>query len=359
MIGLVDFDLQTSTSTSLLIPNLEIMKLATYYKKEENTFCRLIGLNESDFSAYDKIYFFSESEQPINIPEQFLRANNVIYGGTAFTNDYLPFKNELIDFTLAKPTIYHDFLKQKYQDGVKAKTISHILDDSYYRMYAGNNKLPVPSIHPLKRVFLYDKNFFYPDWKETIDEISGRKVAQIIRIHPIICKTVTQFLEARNCNKLARSNSYILDFDIPLDEVNYMLKKYKKYFLAEISESSNIFVALGGSFNAEAKYYKDFIYKINLLYAFWANEINLKICYKTPLIGENDPLKNLSKLVETWTIGKTKNVKTLMEKMPKGTKKNIPREKQEYEELIKLFPNAKNLFNQTCSSLKNRRYWKT
>ena len=46
MIGLVDFDLQTSTSTSLLIPNLEIMKLATYYKKEENTFCRLIGLNK-------------------------------------------------------------------------------------------------------------------------------------------------------------------------------------------------------------------------------------------------------------------------------------------------------------------------
>ena len=34
MIGLVDYDIQVSTSSQLIIPNLEIMKLATYYKLE-------------------------------------------------------------------------------------------------------------------------------------------------------------------------------------------------------------------------------------------------------------------------------------------------------------------------------------
>ena len=69
MIGLYDYDLQSSTSTTFLIPNLEIMKLSTYYRREENTFCRLIASDESDLSGYDKIYFYSEiAKQPIVPP---------------------------------------------------------------------------------------------------------------------------------------------------------------------------------------------------------------------------------------------------------------------------------------------------
>ena len=68
MIGLVDYDLQTSTSTSLLIPNLEIMKLATYYRIEENHFCRLLTLEEQELGSYDKIYFFSELAKHPTVP---------------------------------------------------------------------------------------------------------------------------------------------------------------------------------------------------------------------------------------------------------------------------------------------------
>ena len=68
MIGLVDYDLQTTSLTALIPPNLEIMKLANYYKTELNTFCRLIDLNENDLSGYEKIYFFSEQEGRITIP---------------------------------------------------------------------------------------------------------------------------------------------------------------------------------------------------------------------------------------------------------------------------------------------------
>ena len=34
MIGLVDYDIQVDNSNQIIIPNLEIMKLATYYRLE-------------------------------------------------------------------------------------------------------------------------------------------------------------------------------------------------------------------------------------------------------------------------------------------------------------------------------------
>lgn len=250
MIGLVDYDLQTSTSVKLTAPNIEIMKLATYYKIEENKFCRLISLEEKELSSYEKIYFFSESDIRPIIPEPFLRASNIIYGGTGFTDKvYHPFENSIIDYTIPRPIIYKEYLKQKYEDGVKAKIISHILDDTYYRCYASNNKLPQPPIIKKKRVFLYDREFFYDDWKSIINNIISHSPSSIIRIHPIICSTVKQYFEVRAIDKIARTNEIILDLNIPLNEVDYMLKKYKDAFLADIALNSNVYITLGGTFS--------------------------------------------------------------------------------------------------------------
>ena len=77
MIGLVDYDFYSASSILKLIPNIEIMKLATYYKTEKNLFCRLIDLDETELTNYDKIYFFSESEKPINVPDAFKKARNI------------------------------------------------------------------------------------------------------------------------------------------------------------------------------------------------------------------------------------------------------------------------------------------
>ena len=183
------------------------MKLATYYKREENHFCRLLTLEEQELESYDKIYFYSETSIHPTIPEQFLRANNVEYGGTAFTKKYIPFKNQIIDYTIPRPTIYKEFLKQKYNDGVKAKIISHVLDDSYYRNYAGENKLPLTPVLPRKRFYLYDKDFFYPDWEETLTAISERNPSSIVRIHPVIFNTLAKYFKLRSFSKFARTYS--------------------------------------------------------------------------------------------------------------------------------------------------------
>lgn len=47
------------------------MKLAEYYKHEENMFCRIIGLEETEFGGYDKIYVFSENDNYITVPDAF------------------------------------------------------------------------------------------------------------------------------------------------------------------------------------------------------------------------------------------------------------------------------------------------
>lgn len=102
-----------------------------------------------------------------------------------------------------------------------------------------------------------------------------------------------------------------------------MLKKYKDQFLEDISENSNVCITLGGDFKTSFQYYKDFIYKINILYAFWSRKIPLKIYYSYPHIGINDNLKPISILVQNWS-KLTKTEKTLRQRIFLKSKKDTP-----------------------------------
>ena len=359
MIGLLDYDWCVSNKNSVLIPNIEIMKLAIYYKTEKNQFCRLLTLEDQELSSCDKIYFFSELNKNPQIPEHYLRAKNVFYGGTAFTNGvYIPFEEEIIDYTIPKPFIYKEFLKQKYNDGVKAKVISHVLDDTYYRNYAGENKLPLPAILPRKRVYLYDRDFFYDDWQETLTKISERSPASIVRIHPIICHTLTEYFTLRSFQKFSRANEIILDLNIPLDEVYYMLKKYKKQFLADITQSSNVYIVLGGSWPTQMLYFRDFIYKLNLLFSFWSCGIMIKIKFEEPNLGFKNPLTNLSQLAESvFNVSyERKRDYSLNSKIDKIKKNNFCAEEKKL--LLKFHPSAKDLFDQSFNKIVKERRWR-
>ncbi len=356
MIGLLDIDWELSTSTTFLFPNIEIMKLASYYKIEENQFCRLLTFDSTDLDGYDKIYVFSELHNNVKLPSIFLQHPNIIFGGSALTKgQYVPFENSLIDYTIPRTAIYKEVLKQKYNEGVKAKIISKVLDNTYYRNYAGNNKLPLPAIIPNKQVILYDRDFFYPDWKETIEEISNHKVGTIIRLHPIVCHTITNYFDVRNFPKVSRANNIILDIEIPLDDVNYMLNHYKKLFLADITSTSNVALYLGGTWPTTLQYCRDLVYKMNLLLSFWSCGIRIKFYYNEPELGVINPLECLEKYIVQWANGKNKD-KTIYDRIPK-TKKNHPAMEQ-YKEVIKLFPDSKNLFEQSFNAIKERGYWR-
>lgn len=355
MIGLLDLDWELSTSTTFLFPNIEIMKLASYYKIEEREYCRLLTLNDTELDNYNKIYVFSELHN-IKLPTPFLKQSNLVFGGTAFTNGkYIPFENSLIDYTLPRTSIYKEALKQKYNDGIKAKVISKVLDNTYYRNYAGNNKLPLPAIVSNKQVLLYDRDFFYEDWKETIQQISNHKPSSILRLHPIICHTLTNYFDVREFNKVSRANLMILDIDIPLDEVGYMLRHYKNLFLADIVPSTNTALYIGGSWPTTLQYCRDLVYKLNLLFSFWSCGIKVKLYYKESELGIANPLEDLEKYVVQWANSKNLD-KTIYNKIPKSKKSHPVME--QYKEIIKLFPDSKKLFEQSFNAIKKRGFWR-
>ena len=128
--------------------------------------------------------------------------------------------------------------------------------------------------------------------------------------------------------------------------------------LADITPSSNIFLTLGNTFKTTFQYYKDYIYKINLLYALWSRKIPIKIKYVFPKIWANNPLEHLSLLTEKWTCGKTKEDKTLTERMTFKDKKKISIERQERNLLLKFYPEAKDLFDQNYTELAKRGIWR-
>ena len=360
MIGLCDLQLQQWTKPILCPPNLEIMKLAAYYKTEENTFCRLVGLHETDLTIYDKVYVFSESKDYTTVPEAFMRASNIIYGGTAFTNNkYVPFENSLIDYTLPRTNIYSQFLKDKYAAGLQEKEIMHLLDNAYYRWHAGDMVLPLSPVRKRKRYYIYDINFFQDGWREIINKILARQPSSINFIHPAHYKKISDFLDVRENGLIAKGNDAYLDLEIPLKETPILMKHYKNRLLAVIVPSSQVYLSLGGSFHYQTDYFRDIIYKLNLLYVFWSQNIPLKIKYEEPKIGCYNPIKDISKLIATWTQGETSKYKSIVERIPKDKRMTeIRPEREQLEIILKKYPSQKNLFYQNMETVKQGGFWK-
>ena len=360
MIGLVDLMLQSWNKPQLCPPNLEIMKLATYYQAEENKFCRLINLDETELSGYEKIYVFSENKNFVTVPEVFKRAQNIIYGGSAFTNGkYIPFENKLIDYTIARPRIYANFLKEKYQAGLKEIEISRLLDNSYYRWHAGDETLPLPAILKRHRIYIYDIDFFQEGWRQIIDKIMDRGPSSINFIHPAHYKKISDFLEVRENFLIAKGNDAYLDLDIPLKETPILMKHYKNRLLAVINQSAQIYLSLGGSFHYQSDYLKDILYKLNLLYVFWSCKIPLKIKYEESTIGCYNPISDLSKLISSWTQGETCKYKSIIDRIPKDkSMTDVRPEREQLRKILERYPSSETLFRQTTETAKQGGLWK-
>lgn len=332
------------------------MKLASYYRREEGQFCRLIKLNEEELHTYDKIFFFSE-QQKVDVPPAFRRARNIVFGGSCFAknHDYTPFENEIIDYTIPRAFIYKEFLDEKYNEGVKTKEINSFLDNTCYRMYAGNNKLPLPVVQKRKRIYIFDKQFFYPDWKEIMDKLASRSPAGIYRLHPITCQSLSRYFELRSIPKFARTNEIILDLDVALPDLRILFSKFEDRFLADINESSNVYFPFGDTRDGKYSYFQELEYILNLLYSFWAKGINMKLKYIQPKTGVYNPIEELYLLIENWASLSTPAKKRTP--LSSKIKKKTP-EQEQYKAFITYLPHSKDLFEQTFDELKNRRFWR-
>lgn len=163
--------------------------------------------------------------------------------------------------------------------------------------------MPLPAIRNRHRIYIYDIDFFQEGWRKIIDRMMARKPSSINFIHPAHYKKVSDFLEVRENFLIAKSNDAYLDLDIPLKETPILMKHYKNRLLATIVANSQVYLSLGGSFHYRTDYFKDIIYKLNLLYVFWSNSIPIKIKYEEPTFGCYNPISDISKLIATWSQG--------------------------------------------------------
>ena len=303
---------------------------------------------------------FSESKDFITVPEAFRRATNIVYGGTAFTNGvYVPFENKLIDYTLASTRIYTQFLRDKYQAGMKDTELNRLWDNSYYRWHAGEEVLPLPSIKKRHRIYIYDKEFFLPGWRTIIDKIMNRNPSSINFIHPAHYKKISDFLEVRENSLIAKGNDAYLDLNIPLKETPILMKHYKNRLLAVIVPSSQVYLSIGGSFHYKTDYLKDMLYKLNLLYVFWSCGIPLKLKYENPTLGCYNPIPDISKLIATWSQGETCNYKSIMDRIPKDKSlSDVRPEREQLKIILDRYPTKETLFRQTTETVKKGGFWK-
>lgn len=353
MIGFYDLDFYDDKKLNW--PNLELMKLASYHQKEEQQFCRLILPGEEELDSYDKIYVFSEQEEHKPVPLAFKRANNIIYGGSGFTRGkYIPFENKLIDYSLPSIQMYKNYLSKFFEIGMSYKTINSFLDTCYYRMYAGENKLPIPKMIKNKKIIIYDREIFYDDWLDIFEQLSKRNPSTILTIHPIYCNTLTEFFSLRRYPKFSPSNELILNLDVPFSQFNALFKRYELKFRADIGLKSAVMLPIGGTYFTKFQYYENFNYIMNLLFGFWAHNIPIKLYYQKPKTGIYNPIEDLTKHIVNWASLSTekKQKETLLDRI---TKKS-DNEKQK-DELIKYNRNLSRLFNQSYEKLSNQGYW--
>lgn len=348
MIGLFDADLELSSS-SLGIPNLEIMKLAAFLKDEEKQFCRLI-LPGEETTQYEKIYYFANI--PHIMPAPFRGGRNLKLGGALYhLGEYEPFDNILIDYTLPRTFIYSEFLNNKYAAGEKDKEINRFLDSSYYRMFAGNEQLPLPVVKRNKRLYIYDTNIFKDGWKDIMKELEERGPSTILCVSPIKCSNIDDLFVLRSFSRFSQSNTIFLDDEITMREAYQMARQYADYFGLDEKMASSIYFPLGGTKRYSIDYYKDIAFKLNLLYTFWVRGIKIRLKYVPPRIGYDNETEPLMQLIARWSEQKDTS-SSIFSKL-----RRKPKEKELVNLFVDYFPSEKSLFLQNFDALKKKGVW--
>lgn len=104
-VGIYDADLLNGTN--ILNPNVDVMKIAAYHKKNRDLVTLM--LSEENWERYNKIYV-RKNKMLGAIPRNLLRLDKVEYGGLFFTNGIrVPMKEEIEncqpDFTIYEPFV--------------------------------------------------------------------------------------------------------------------------------------------------------------------------------------------------------------------------------------------------------------
>lgn len=196
-IGLLDQDALSSPSTFL--PNLEIMKLSTYYKKNKNYVSFILDPNKIE--RYNKVVLRKDINDGEYLSELFLE-DKCEYGGLAFTNGiYVPLEEE-IENSIPDISIYSSYFKRiligkkKYED-LQRK----LLKSSFIRLSSNGKTCNLDSSKGFigegarieNTIYIYDIGIFnIENASEAISDIVLGKKQKAKIVHPQYCNNFSE-----------------------------------------------------------------------------------------------------------------------------------------------------------------------
>lgn len=184
-VGIIDADLIGRKTHRF--PNLASMKISTYHKNAGHDVSLLMGYDT--IKEYDKVYI-SKAFTDTPVPEDIIKMNNVICGGTGFFYDKARPLPAEIEHSKPDYHLYDDWVNKQIQSGINRNNFTYYLDYSIGFLTRGcfrqcefcvnkNHKRCVAHSPVLefmddsrpKLCFLDDNFFACPKWKEIISDV--------------------------------------------------------------------------------------------------------------------------------------------------------------------------------------------
>ena len=195
-IGLIDRDFLENPY--IFAPNLQIMKLAGYYKMKNYNVSLLKNINEAQY--FSKI-FYCQNEDYI-FPEELLYHNNITIRGYYFYPQYVPLDQE-IENTIPDITIYNKLWKSYEHTFEQQQEYEYLTTCNHLQLSNGEEGINIlkyyPPFTPCKthRIYIHDRD--------------------IELIAPVINKELYKF--AKQIDR--EPNQFKIKFKYPIQIYNY------------------------------------------------------------------------------------------------------------------------------------------
>ena len=187
-VGLLDQDALSYPKN--FFPNLEIMKLSTYYKKSKN-FVSLV-LNPEKIERYNKIILRKNLNDGDYLSSLLLN-QKCEYGGLAFSNGIYVSLPEQVENLVPDLSIYNIYFKKILQGKTNEVLQRRLLDSSFIRLSSDNKTCNLDYLkgligHGTKSenvVYIYDLNLLnIQKSQEIIDNLPLGRVQKVRFVYP-------------------------------------------------------------------------------------------------------------------------------------------------------------------------------
>ncbi len=285
MIGLIDCDM--SFRGSKFFPNLDLMKLYSYYKGKNCP--RLLNpLDSAD--DYNELFIWKDTKES-KIEDKFWEHQNITTGGLYFTNGiYRPFSNIDIENSSPSYRLYNEFFKLK----LNTPSIKRLNINIVKYLYAGfirinsPGKLQTDQLKKKGNLYIYDTGVLTKEYIDILEDFANY-VGKMFFCYPIYVKSQEDF--ERIIEKKIYTGSYlstfnerlIIDFNVPMDSWLSFLKEHSTLFdsAAVASVALNAVVDYSKCNFHTKKWYSNFVKEIiNKWMISYINGIDLAIHYE-------------------------------------------------------------------------------